>query len=300
MTTAARFSRKKPIRKSRSKKGNGSKNKTRCAPLYRGSRSCFTESALREIIAHYNAHNDPPIRADSERGMWSALKRRVKDCDDEMCWLGGLPDYVSQRLRTEHFAPIPRYAKKWRKNRDTWLTNEDIDLVMEQYERAHPEFVFFSPAPIDFADRQWSGACIVPELCMYSPVDMGDKTKAGWVFNLDRHDGPGTHWVALYADFAAKYIMFFDSGGDGAPPEIRDFIERIKADAPDLTEYVTTKEHQLEDGQCGMYVLYFIATHVTGMIDGKHATPEKVVKYFKEHRISDADMAKLRPEWFNM
>lgn len=275
------------------------KNKTRCAPRYRGGPTCFTESALREIVTQFNRHNSSPIKADTKKGMLSALKRRMPKCsENEMCWLNTLPIDVAVRLRFLHFAPSA--PKKWRTNMDTWLTNVDIDSVMYQYMEAYPDFIYFSPAPIDFAHRTWTGACITPEICNFSPKGMGDYKRAGWVFNLDTHDGPGTHWVSLFADFKKKYIMYFDSVGSPCPREIRDFMDRIKREGGGMTEYETIREHQLEDGQCGMYALHFLDTHVTQKINGRKSTPEEISNYFNDIQISDKTMSQLRTKLFNM
>ena len=35
-----------------------------------------------------------------------------------------------------------------------------------------------------------------------------EKKKIGIVFNLDKHNQPGSHWVALYTDLKANQVYF--------------------------------------------------------------------------------------------
>ena len=50
-------------------------------------------------------------------------------------------------------------------------------------------------------------------------------------------------------------------------------------------------QHQETNTECGMYCLYFIIS----LIQNKHP-----VSYFKNHRISDDRVEKLREEYFNL
>ena len=53
------------------------------------------------------------------------------------------------------------------------------------------------------------------------PIDLLPKRQQGvYVINLDKHDEPGSHWVAVYDD--GKIGEYFDSYG--LPPKYLEFL----------------------------------------------------------------------------
>jgi hypothetical protein len=148
---------------------------------------------------------------------------------------------------------------------------------MKQYEATYKDFTFIGPSPIDFDKKversklPWAKRgedndriCVWEELCHLSldKLMKSGKRKIGVVFNLDRYDEPGSHWVSLYisleerpTDVMSKqtggssgpsiewpnlggknrkaahptpFIFYFDSTGSPPPMEIKKFIHRIK------------------------------------------------------------------------
>ena len=169
---------------------------------------------------------------------------------------------------------------------------------MQQYEKAYTNFNFIGPSPIDFDTKLLYDNCVWEELCKFNLENYIKKNvnKIGIVFNVDPHYKGGTHWIALFVDIKNQFIFYFDSNGDRCPKEIKTLVKRIKGQAKLLNielDYSDNSNltHQKLDGQCGVYVLYFI---IELLLENKSA------EYFKNTRISDAEMQKYRSIYYNM
>ena len=96
----------------------------------------------------------------------------------------------------------------------------------------------------------------------------------------------------MYINLIEDYIFYFDSNGITIPKEIKILKDRIIKQANDLGKkliyYENKVEHQLKDGQCGMYSLYFIINYY------KKKKPEDF-----NNRISDKLMKDYRIKYYN-
>ena len=104
------------------------------------------------------------------------------------------------------FKPIK--PKSWNSNKFEWLSTTDIENVIKQYENEYPNFRFIGAVPIDFDSTYGVGQCIVNELCKINLKKMllAKIFQIGIVFNLDKHDQDGSHWVSMFIDL--KKIEF--------------------------------------------------------------------------------------------
>lgn len=296
-----------------------------CAPkkTHKNSFTCYNDSSLLKIVNAWNKrHSDEKIEKwDDMRDLWEQLRgkiARVEGCYRESCWLNKLfaENKLSDELRNFTFSP--KHPKKWLKNKNEWLTSVDIMEVMQQYEKAYPSFDFIGPSPIDYNHEIYKDDCVNNELCNFSLKDFiqkpPQKNKLGVVFNLDPHNKGGSHWVAVFYDVKKKIIFYFDSNGTKIPANIKKFIVMIQEQANEICEEPSEtelhskvcnssskknvvrfdqnhpKEHQKENTECGVYVLYFLISILTG---------EKDFDYFKTKTIPDIEMEKLRSVLFN-
>jgi hypothetical protein len=247
--------------------------------------------------------------------IWHELKQRLSTCKKEDCWLKELKDdNIKNKLLEYLFAPYQ--PKEWKKNRSAWLSNFDILDVLRQYEKSHKNFKIIGPTPIDFNSRpdDMNGQCVWEDLCGFSLTRFmkryTGKTKIGIVFNLDRHDQGGSHWVSMFVDLEDKFVFYFDSAGDKIKPEISSLANSIIKQAselqpPNVLEFHQNYpvEHQMGNNECGMYSLFFIVTMLTNKID----EPNKIfnnykdkIEFFKKERITDTYMNKYRNIFFNI
>uniref|UniRef100_A0A6C0K0I2 Ubiquitin-like protease family profile domain-containing protein n=1 Tax=viral metagenome TaxID=1070528 RepID=A0A6C0K0I2_9ZZZZ len=285
--TNRRNRRHRKLRKTHKK---GGKNKMNCSPIVDNktvnSSTCFTPDVLIKIKDAYNkSHSkDKYIPWSNPQEIWRTLNKRLVNCAKEDCWLSTIKDkMLVQELKDVIFAP--KHPPDWLKNPNEWLTDLDISNVMEQYEKTYANFKFIGPSPIDFDTRVERGelpwadpgdsndkVCVWEELCH---LDVGKLLKSGItqlgiVFNLDKYDEPGSHWVSLYVSLGTQdklkkntggksnvsseipgsyankedgpsdveegpFLFYFDSTGKEAPLEIKALIKRIEDQCKQLS-----------------------------------------------------------------
>jgi len=272
----------------------------KCSPEKReNDYTCYSDDSLLKLRNFWNArHPDRRINTEEPREIWNELKNKMSNvCESESCWLR--QKFIKENVDKEllNFTFAPKSPEGWKNNQNEWLSSVDIENVMKQYEHAYPSFQFIGPSPIDFDSLKLYDQCIWEDLCKFDLYNSlhNNKSKIGIVFNTDPHYKGGSHWIALFINIQKKYIYYFDSNGNQAPTEIKTFIDRVKIQGQNLGINFNIMsnypfEHQKQDSECGMYVLYFITQLITN---------KKEPSYFSKVRISDEEMNKLRNEYFN-
>ena len=272
--------------------------------------SCLTQEVLFQLKKSYNAsHSSNPIYSNSPDRIWSSLRQRMRTCNKEDCWLDLIKDDNVRRTMDKYlFAPDQPVS--WKNNPYTWLNTDDIYKVLRQYEDKYPNFGVIRPSAIDF-DKKIGGVtsdeCVTDELCRFDVVQQleAGKTKVGIVFNLDKHDEPGSHWVSLFVDLDDNYAYYMDSAGDSVPMEIMKLVERIQQQCSRMNKTITFHEnhpmqHQYGNTECGVYSLFFIITMLTGQTDlHKFVDLNEKLDFFKSKRIPDKYISKFREIYFN-
>jgi len=275
-------------------------NSSVCAPKFqkKGTYSCFTNDSLKIIAKNINIKKKyPKIKISSnKKTLWKNIHDVLKTkCSDESCWVSIVNKDKEQLL--SHFKPVK--PKSWYLNKNEWLSTIDIDQVLEQYEEKYPHFINIGPVPIDF-DAQSMGQCIVNELCKLDIVKMEKKgiNHIGVIFNLDKHNEPGSHWVALYIELS-KYskgnkpgAYFYDSYGTKPVPEIWTLMNRLKDQYNkknmDFNLKYNNVRHQYKNSECGVYSTYFIIKMLQGNNFEKHC----------KNKICDDEINKQRDVFF--
>lgn len=294
------------------------KKKRICSPMVKkkgliNKESCLTPNILILIKKEFNKVNPPNnrINSDNIKEIWYELKKKMncnKNSFDD-CWYNKIKN-IELRNKIEKYIFAPTHPKSWNKNPNEWLSNYDILKILKQYEITYPYFKFFEPTTIDFDLKLSKNRCISDELCNINIIDYirNKKSEFGFIFNLDTHEGGGTHWVSLYFSFTDKYIFYFNSSGESIPKEIRDLKNRIIKQINDKTSEIikfyqnAPYDHQKGNNECGMYSLYFITTMLTKKIDNKLVDISTLIKYFKgkyNGRITDKKMNDMRWNLFN-
>jgi hypothetical protein len=286
-----------------------------CNPATKGkaavSGSCFPPETLVLLKMSYNKyHPTSKISAIKLDEIWLELKQRLNHCTKEDCWLNQIDD-KTVRDRIDGLSFAPDMPKEWRKNPSEWLSNYDILDVLKQYEQTYPHFHVIGPTPIDFDTRpkDMNGKCVWQELCDFH-LDKYFKTgkkKLAVVFNLDKHDRGGSHWVSMFIDLDDKYAFYMDSAGNEIPPEIDSFLKRVVQQGlamhPPIHIHFYENcplEHQMGTTECGMYSLFFLITMLTGESEGKiFKNHLEKIRFFKDRRIPDRYMKRYRKIYFN-
>ena len=259
--------------------------------------SCYTDDGLKKMSQYWNIrHPDDIIESKNSYDIWNFFKKKFsKVCNNEKCWLRQKFIENNNRDLVKFFSP--KAPKSWKEKPYTWLNSTDIENIMQQYEDAYQNFEFIGPSPIDFDKVIMNNKCVWDELCKFNLESKIKKNinKIGIIFNTDPHNKSGTHWIALFIDIKNSYIAYFDSNGNKVPKEIIIFINKVKKQGRHLNikfKYYDNHKfvHQNNDGQCGMYTLYFI---IELLLENKK--PQD----FKINKISDETMRDYRLIYYN-
>ena len=202
------------ISKKKTKKNNFKKHI--CSPKkkkYTLKYSCFTPRLMRKLRRIWNKKN-PNNKIKSEKnnykGIWKELKNKMKDvCHNEACLLKS--EFIKNDIPEYHWNKLfaPKKPKSWKNKPNEWLSNFDIRDVIKQWEKKYNDFYFIGPTPINY-DTHVEGSCVEDELCKFNLKKIINKgiNKVGVIFNLDKHNESGSHWVTVFLDIIKKkYII---------------------------------------------------------------------------------------------
>ena len=268
-------------------------------------KSCYDKRTLLYLKKVYNKNNNDKIRSSRPSTILKEIKEKMNSCNREDCWLQEIKD-SKMRKQINDYLFAPSQPKEWKKNPSAWLSNYDILNVLKQYEKAHDEFKFIGPTPIDFDTKIYfeNNECVWKDLCDFQIKNAlkNGKTKIGIVFNLDKHYESGSHWVSMFIDLKDNFIYYFDSALNHIPNEIINLRERLikqaKEENIDLEFFTNTLMHQYGNNECGMYSLYFMITMLTGKVNNKKKSKKARLAIFNK-RIPDKYVFNLRSVYFN-
>ena len=228
--------------------------------------TCFDRARLLKIINKLQGEEyfvyDPEA---SDYELWQIIRDKMRGkCRDEVCW--------AKTTELEHNNIFkPQMPHEWEKNSLEWLDTNNIENVLSQYEKKHSNFAFMGAVPIDFDHRFSENNCVANELCNLSVKRLMDngKTKLGVVFNLDKHDQPGSHWISMFARFGRKcFVGYFDSYGYKPPREVQKLMRRIQKQCEEMGRKCEVRSndirHQRKFSECGMYCIHFIVKMLEG------------------------------------
>jgi hypothetical protein len=262
--------------------------------------SCFTIEALRKIADKWNT-TYPDMKIEytmntTGKSLWNSINNVMRSqCNSEVCWVKQpfIKQTPLQRELLRNFKPL--MPKSWEDKPTEWLNTIDIRDVMNQYETKYPDFEFIGPVPMDFDSKVGFGQCVVSELCqinLKTLVEENKKTRLGVVFNLDKHNQPGSHWVAMFMSWNSGQCCYWDSYGMKPAPEIVNLMERLKEQGAGMGKPITIKinniRHQYKNSECGVYCIYFL----TSLLAGR--TFESIIR----NVISDDRMNAKRNDFF--
>lgn len=260
--------------------------------------SCFTKKVLNRIKRGYNKNNsNKPIKSTNSKRIYSELLTKLDKCNDESCWLNEIDGPERKIIQDKSFTP--NKPREWVNNPVEWLSNFDILNVLKQYEEKYNDFKFIGPTPIDFnATPNGGNKCVWQELCTFNlqSYKKSGYNDIGVIFNLDKHNEGGSHWVSLFISIKHNFIYYFDSAANDVPAEIKEFIELVLLQSNTKMKYFTNvpHQHQYGDTECGMYSLYFMIK----MLDESESMKSKI-ELFSKRKLNDKFIQSHRDKYFN-
>lgn len=274
--------------------------------------SCLTPPALMKLVSAWNKSTPNPsykIKTSdkSQKDIYESMVKIFKQTNSrlipehewwEQPWVTEqLSSSEIEEIKEEHYAP--EAPDSWHQNPTEWLSTLDIDAKLEQYEDKYPEFKYFGATPIDFDLKGPGGTCQVNSLCNINLKQLlkqrTPKKYIGVVFNLDKHNEPGSHWIAMFVNIPKREINYWDSYGIKPPMEVMDLMNKIQKQGLELSpqikfkKQINSRRHQYKNSECGVYSCNFIIQQLEGN------TFEEVVNKI----IKDDDMNDERWKFFN-
>jgi hypothetical protein len=253
--------------------------------------TCFDMNELLTIADAFNSYNKNNnknrIRLNKQytkQELWNEIYNKLKNiCQYEYCWIDlqfidAIPD-KELRNKIKYFTFKPKMTIK----QYSWLSTNDINYVLRQYEKIDDNFKFIGALPSDFYK-------VLPKQLMKEIYnDILIHRRIGIVFNLDSYNQKGSHWVAFYIDHNNKTIEYFDSLGNPPNKRIYKFIKKInsKIKKHKQQQYkllINNIIHQNENSECGIYSIYYIIHRLFG----------NTFSELTNNIIKDKDMNKFR------
>ena len=278
------------------------KNDYKCAPAIKfNSGSCIDLPVLIEMAKAYNESNTRKIKLHPKlhtlnpkkykKYLLKEFQDRYKNvCDTQFCWTQqDFVDKMNSIMRDE--LTKFTYRPQGPKGKFEWLNTTHLNEVMEQYQKVHKDFKFLGAVPIDFQEIKQESIHDID----INKLKKDNITKIGVVFNLDKHNQSGSHWVALYGNLEDNNgkVYFFDSYGSRPPEEVRAFMDKLRVQYENSfhkkcdVNYNRVR-NQFKNSECGVYSINFILEMLKG----------KTLKEIEENPIPDDDINMLRNKIF--
>lgn len=274
--------------------------------------SCLSDEGLMVLVNAWNkTHPTDKIitrKNESEDKTWIKLKTKLRkylkpdESNAEHKWFDlefvrqVLGDEKAEEYKDEFYGP--EAPDSWKTNINTWLNTRNINDKMEQYEDKYGDFSFYGASPIDFDLKSDSGKCLVNDLCninLAEHIRKGHKF-IGVVFNLDKHDQGGSHWISMFINLPLAEINFWDSYAKPPPQEVNDLINKLinqgknlKKNKINFKKNINRRRHQFKTSECGMYSCNFIIQQLEG----------KTFQEVCNNIINDDKMTRKRLEFFS-
>lgn len=255
-----------------------------CAPgKPKDDLTCYSKEQLIKIAQTLNQHRKSNINYQNKNKneIWEQIRHELFDeCMFEWCWLDNeaIRKIDDKDLKENTFKPA--MPAEWVDNKFTWLTTTDIYKVMRQYEKLYSNFRFFGPVPVD---------CPKDIYCELSDINLRKLNSRGVeyigvVFNLDKHNESGSHWVGLFCNIPGKVISYYDSTAYAPPDYIKYFINMLARQFEKVEVNYNKKKHQFGGSECGIYSMNFIIESLKG----------KTMADFQKKNIKDFSVNILR------
>lgn len=290
----------KKVKKTSSKKHF---KKSHCSPKASDrDDSCLDNKLLIKIGNVLNKYHSANIKIENSRKqLHDQISKKISEmseCGSEKCWM--TIQEIIKHLSPEELSLFkssfkPKKPSEWEEEPNKWLTTTNLDGVLKQYMEKYSDFHSYGALPVDF-DLKQNNQCVTGELC---EIDLqghfnNNKHNIGIVFNMDKHNEPGSHWTAMYIELLPccrkkPSIYYFDSVGDKPPKQVFSLVDRLQEQYESLKNssmdfLYNDIQHQFKDTECGIYCLHFISNMLKGGEFNKYTKNIKNDDYMEKYR----------------
>ena len=294
-----------------------------CSPSAKDRNStCLSKESLKELIDCYNLsrktkkelikYYDNNTQLELFKKLDNKMKKLTKGSGKYWFW----PDIIKKLTpnntnitnimrKIEKLELKPEKPNQWLKNPREWLSNYDINNVMNQYNSDRTlNYCYIGTFSIDFAIKDKNGNCLHSNFCNIDiKKDYINKNckYIGFITNMDKHDEPGSHWTSTFIIIDHKNISYgayyYDSVSRKTPKLINDFLVLIKTQLDKIYRNKTfnikynTKQHQFQNTECGMFSIIYQIRWLSKLINNKTPTFKTIIE---EKLLTDNEANKAR------
>ena len=210
--------------------------------------SCYSKSILKKIAIQYNKYNKDkiiiPKNLDNDeqlKTVWDQILNKINKkykyiCKEEYCWKN--LNFLNKKIKKKLIKNIrPEQPISWKKNNFEWLSTTDLNNALNPYKQLHQAYLYIGAIPLDYDYELIPGICISDELCKLNLKKLYFNKGIryiGVVFNLDKHNQSGSHWVSFLANLNNGGIYYFDSIGIMPKNEVQKLMETIRIQGNNL------------------------------------------------------------------
>jgi len=298
------------------------------SPSDSNKKNNFTKKSLLKMIEIWNLSNNSKITVKSNYSdalLYKLLNNKLKKiCGANKYWLWcGVLDRIIVRENIPNLMRYRRLLKAidkkelrpekpelWYKNPKTWLSNYDIQNVMNQYSDVKKyNYKFLGVFPIDFAVKNSSGHCLYNSQCNINIANYMRKKIhfIGFITNLDKHDESGSHWTSTFVVINPKLetygAYYYDSVGSRIPVYVMNYLNDIKAQCNKINPnkpfniIYNNKQFQYKNTECGVFSMLFQIRWINKHIVKKNNTSfTEIVE--GNRNITDDVMVQIRDSLF--
>ncbi len=244
-------------------------------------------NSIKKLIENLSKDNNKYYRNIKSSEEIIDTAKKLTNCESESCVIAS-KDFINMFGKNKSNEIKREIFKPWGPKDSTWLSNVNIDEVLDQWTGIYPGY---NHIPFKMNDT-------LKKVKMHNIVKNGMHCFS-IAINTDRSSGPGIHWFCVYGDFnndsAPKTLEYFNSSGSKPSREVHEWLHKIKHDTEknlgDDTKIILVHKNDLQKGEseCGLFVLWYIYNRLNG-------TPYR--EFFESESADDDMMFEFRKHIF--
>lgn len=270
-------------------------DKSECA-IHINGEHCTPKNILIDMAKKTNIINESSNNYKNQHDTKELIYKlkTTTNCSTELCVVEHFKeksifnnDLIDQIINSNFKIKGPKYDIK------KWLSNEDIDNTLQQWQISHKHFY-----PIPFQMRDFEKQNTELATLDFTNLVRNGYMCFGCVPNTDYSRGSGQHWFALFFDFSKKpyTLEYFNSSGEHPLYEFDMWLDktveslRNRFNTENIDKIIVTRvQNQYDNSSCGCYSLYYIYSRLKNV----------PWMWFRQNRVPDEKMHEFRKFLFN-
>jgi len=204
----------------------------------------------------------------------------------------------------------PAQPEEWIDNKYEWLSNFDIENVLNQFDRKEDlAYKFHGVFTIDFGIKnENTNTCKYDSNCNINIKNLikSGKKYLGFITNLCKHDEPGSHWTSSFfvldPSLKSYGAYYYDSVNRPIPKLLKPVFEDIQKQMNNIYPNkkfnikISNVKHQNSNTECGVFSIAFQRRWLVLLYkDKNNASFNKVINF---NKMNDNVMYLLRNVFF--